>query len=160
MSNNLIETVTGLDAAPALVSLNLGLTVSALSSVYAINQITDNNFLSTLDQAQDLTEQDRIKSRDLRILQRLRILRLSGNKLKYLNVARFPNLRTLYVDNNCSVVGRSVKREQGQKRSSRRLSGLHRLCKLENFSARNQSAASLHDSGMSVTLVSRYLLVF
>ncbi|KAL5520051.1 hypothetical protein ACEPAG_1711 [Sanghuangporus baumii] len=133
LNNNQIETLTGLDAAPALVSLSL-----------------DNNFLSTLDQTEDVAEQDRVKSRDLRILHKLRTLRLSGNRLRYLNVARFPNLRTLYVDNNCLADGRPVQRGQGQRRLPRRLCGLHRLCKLENFSARNQNAARMRDSGLQL----------
>ncbi|KAL5482659.1 NUD1 [Sanghuangporus weigelae] len=133
LNNNQIETVTGLDAAPALVSLNL-----------------DNNFLSSLDQTEDVAEQDRVKSRDLRILHKLRTLRLSGNRLRYLNVARFPNLRTLYVDNNCLADGRPVQQGQGQRRLPRRLCGLHRLCKLENFSARNQNAARVRDSGLQL----------
>ncbi|KAL5524584.1 NUD1 [Sanghuangporus sanghuang] len=77
LANNQIETVTGLEAAPALVSLSL-----------------DNNFLSTFDQTEEVAEQARVKNRDLRILHKLRTLRLSGNRLTYLNVARFPNLRT------------------------------------------------------------------
>ncbi|KAL5501530.1 NUD1 [Sanghuangporus vaninii] len=133
LNNNQIETVTGLDAVPALVSLNL-----------------DNNFLSTLDQTEDEAEQDRVKSRDLRILHKLRTLRLSGNRLRYLNVARFPNLRTLYVDNNCLADGGPIQRGQGQRRLPRRLCGLHRLCKLENFSARNQNAAGMRDSGLQL----------
>ncbi|KAI0823208.1 hypothetical protein BC628DRAFT_1411747 [Trametes gibbosa] len=54
---------------------------------------------------------------------RLRILRVSGNRLQTLNAAPFPNLRTLYADNN--TLGTIVK--------------AHRLTKLENLSLRNQS---------------------
>lgn len=53
---------------------------------------------------------------------RLRILRVSGNRLQQLNATSFPNLRTLYADNNnlCTI----------QK--------TNRLTKLENLSLRNQ----------------------
>lgn len=54
---------------------------------------------------------------------RLRILRLSGNRLQTLNATPFPNLRTLYADNNS--LGSIVK--------------AYRLTKLENLSVRNQS---------------------
>ncbi|KAH9846436.1 hypothetical protein C2E23DRAFT_890881 [Lenzites betulinus] len=55
---------------------------------------------------------------------RLRILRVSGNRLQTLNAAPFPNLRTLYADNNS--LGTIVK--------------AYRLAKLENLSLRNQSS--------------------
>ncbi|KAG1822617.1 uncharacterized protein BJ212DRAFT_1329202 [Suillus subaureus] len=58
------------------------------------------------------------------IMPRLRILRASGNRLKHLNVAPFPNLRTLYLDNNS--LNTLVKAE--------------RLSKLENLSMRNQTS--------------------
>lgn len=54
---------------------------------------------------------------------RLRILRVSGNRLQALNATPFPNLRTLYADNNALGVIQSA----------------HRLTKLENLSLRNQS---------------------
>lgn len=54
---------------------------------------------------------------------RLRILRLSNNRLNSVNAVPYPNLRTLYVDNN--ALGTIVK--------------AYRLSKLENLSARNQS---------------------
>lgn len=55
---------------------------------------------------------------------KLRILRISGNKLSsLLNVAPFPNVRTLYADNN-ALTG---------------LVNADRLGKLENLSLRNQS---------------------
>lgn len=53
---------------------------------------------------------------------RLRILRVSGNRLQGLNASPFPNLRTLYADNNS--LGSIVKAS--------------RLTKLENLSLRNQ----------------------
>ena len=53
---------------------------------------------------------------------RLRILRLSGNRLQSLNATPFLNLRTLYADNN--NLGPIVK--------------AYRLSKLENLSLRNQ----------------------
>ena len=54
---------------------------------------------------------------------RLRILRLSSNRLSSLTAVPFPNLRTLYADNNS--LGTIVK--------------AYRLGKLENLSVRNQS---------------------
>ncbi|KAI0364092.1 hypothetical protein BV20DRAFT_956956 [Pilatotrama ljubarskyi] len=54
---------------------------------------------------------------------RLRILRVSGNRLQTLDAAPFPNLRTLYADNNS--LGSIVR--------------AYRLTKLENLSLRNQS---------------------
>lgn len=53
---------------------------------------------------------------------RLRILRVSGNRLKALNATPFPNLRTLYADNN----------------SLGTIAKASRLTKLENLSLRNQ----------------------
>lgn len=58
---------------------------------------------------------------------RLRILRASNNRLHSLHVGHFPNLRTLYLDNNS--LGGLVKGE--------------RLVKLENLSMRNQSCREL-----------------
>lgn len=58
---------------------------------------------------------------------KLRILRVSGNKLARLNVAPFSNLRTLYADNNALVA----------------LDKASRLCKLENLSLRNQTGKGL-----------------
>ena len=60
-------------------------------------------------------------------MSRLRILRVSGNKLKQLDVGALPNLRTLYVDNN----------------ALERLGHADRLGKLENLSMRNQSGKGL-----------------
>lgn len=54
---------------------------------------------------------------------RLRILRVSGNRLQALDASPFPNLRTLYADNNFLGV----------------IEGAYRLTKLENLSLRNQS---------------------
>jgi protein NUD1 len=58
---------------------------------------------------------------------KLRILRVSGNRLYRLNVAPFPNLRTLYADNN--ALTNLVKAD--------------RLSKLENLSLRNQGGRGL-----------------
>ena len=58
---------------------------------------------------------------------RLRILRLSGNRLRLVDVGAFKNLRTLYADNN----------------SLTHLVNLNRLKKLENLSLRNQSGRGL-----------------
>lgn len=108
----------------------------------------DNNFLTALDQPEDSSDRERRSSLTIPILYKLRILRLSGNRLKHLDVARFPNLRTLYVDNNCLAEGRPGQRGQAQRKTRQRLFNLHRLCKLENFSARNQTAPGLRDSGL------------
>ncbi len=53
---------------------------------------------------------------------RLAILRVSGNRLQQLDGAPFPNLRTLYADNNC--LGPVLR--------------AHRMPKLDNLSLRNQ----------------------
>lgn len=61
------------------------------------------------------------------VMPRLRILRISGNRLQQLNVSPMPNLRTLYADNN----------------SLPSLVKVARLTKLENLSLRNQSGRGL-----------------
>lgn len=75
--------------------------------------IQDNNVISELEVQSNMP--------------RLRILRLSGNRLKTLNAAPFPNLRTLYADNN----------------SLAQITKAHRLSKLENLSLRNQGGKGL-----------------
>ncbi|KAF8967099.1 hypothetical protein BDZ97DRAFT_1805167 [Flammula alnicola] len=59
---------------------------------------------------------------------RLRILRVSGNRLHNLDVGAMPNLRTLYADNNALAA----------------LVKVDRLTKLENLSLRNQSGRGLN----------------
>ncbi|KAF8895303.1 hypothetical protein BD779DRAFT_1797151 [Infundibulicybe gibba] len=59
---------------------------------------------------------------------KLRILRISGNRLHQLHVAPMPNLRTLYADNN----------------SLSSLVKVNRLTKLEHLSLRNQSGRGLN----------------
>ena len=54
---------------------------------------------------------------------RLRILRVSGNRLQQLDGGAFPSLRTLYADNNC--LGPLLR--------------AHRMTKLDNLSLRNQN---------------------
>lgn len=54
---------------------------------------------------------------------RLKILRVSGNRLQQFNASPFPSLRILYADNNC--LGPIFK--------------AHRMTKLESLSLRNQS---------------------
>ena len=61
------------------------------------------------------------------MMARLRILRVSSNRLRSLDVRMAPNLRTLYADNN-SLSG---------------FANLHKLTKLENLSVRNQSGRGL-----------------
>lgn len=94
--------------------------------------IPDNNRLTMLD------------APDGSALAKLRVLRLSGNRIKHLDTARFPNVRTLYIDNNFLAVNS----ERGQTFSPRRILNMHRLGKLENFSARNQVGGSARDSGL------------
>lgn len=58
---------------------------------------------------------------------KLRILRVSGNRLHELRVDTMANLRTLYADNNSLV----------------KLAKVDRLAKVENLSLRNQSGKGL-----------------
>ncbi|KAF8909016.1 hypothetical protein CPB84DRAFT_1766683 [Gymnopilus junonius] len=85
--------------------------VSSLQSLVALH--ADMNSLSELgvDEA----------------MPRLRILRVSGNRLQNLDVGGMPNLRTLYADNNGLAS----------------LAKVDRLTKLENLSLRNQSGRGL-----------------
>ncbi|THH11660.1 hypothetical protein EW145_g491 [Phellinidium pouzarii] len=129
LSNNRLENVRGIGALPALISINL-----------------DNNSLSALDQPHD--DKDKVHLSSAIVLHKLRILRLSGNRLKHLDVARFPNLRTLYVDNNCLTEGKGS--QHNQKKTRQRLLNVHRLGKLENFSARYQSGAGSRDLGLQL----------
>ncbi|KAF8313957.1 uncharacterized protein EI90DRAFT_2948931 [Cantharellus anzutake] len=62
------------------------------------------------------------------IVARLRILRLSYNRVSEINAAPFVNLRTLYMDGN----------------RLKRLIHMDRLSKLENLSLRNQMGGKLH----------------
>ncbi|KAF8349237.1 hypothetical protein F5887DRAFT_945111 [Amanita rubescens] len=73
---------------------------------------------------------------------KLRILRISGNRLQELNAASFPNLRTLYADNNSLVT----------------LVKLDRLSKLENLSLRNQRGRALNIQTRDVRDVKRLYL--
>ncbi|KXN88135.1 Septation initiation network scaffold protein cdc11 [Leucoagaricus sp. SymC.cos] len=86
--------------------------VETLLSLVALN--LDNNCLRTLGVDGSMP--------------RLRILRLSGNRLRQVDVGAFTNLRTLYADNN----------------SLTNLMKLNRLTKLENLSLRNQSGRGLN----------------
>lgn len=62
-----------------------------------------------------------------RALSKLRILRVSGNKLQRLDGEFFPSLRTLYADNN-ALTG---------------ISRCGRMKRLENLSLRNQAKGKL-----------------
>jgi len=73
---------------------------------------------------------------------KLRILRISGNQLHKLNVASFPNLRTLYADNNAIA----------------NLAKAVRLSKLENLSLRNQNGRSFNLSMREIRDVKRLYL--
>lgn len=98
---------------------------------------TDNNALASLDFSFNIDHNDYPPS------YKLRILRLSGNSLKYLDVSYLKNLRTLYLDNNCLADSH----DRTSKHSNKRLLNLHLLSKLENFSARNQRGHG-YSSGM------------
>lgn len=140
----------GLGTLHALISLNLGQYgrfCSRLSVTKNLNP--DNNSLSVLDRSSDASE---ASAPEMTVLHRLRILRLSGNRLKQLDVARFPNLRMLYVDNNCLAESKSSI-QRSPKKIRPRLLNMQRLTKLENFSARNQVCAGCRDSGMCVVML-------
>ncbi|KAH7913431.1 hypothetical protein BJ138DRAFT_1146190 [Hygrophoropsis aurantiaca] len=98
----------------------------SLPALVALN--IDNNMLDHLEPGGSMS--------------RLRILRVSGNRLRHLNVAPFPNLRTLYVDNNSLAT--LVKAE--------------RLAKLENLSMRNQSCRDFNLSTRQFRDVKRLYL--
>ncbi|KAH9924609.1 uncharacterized protein BXZ73DRAFT_50337 [Epithele typhae] len=100
--------------------------LASIPSLVALN--LDNNALGEFES--DVT------------MPRLRILRLSGNRLQTLNASPFPNLRTLYADNN--NLGQIIK--------------AHRLGKLENLSLRNQSGRGLSLSMRDVRDVKRLYL--
>jgi Leucine-rich repeat (LRR) protein len=77
----------------------------------------------------DCLDHNRISTLDTNgTLPKLRILRLSSNKLQRISGAAFPNLRTLYADNN-AITG---------------LDKVSKLSKLENLSLRNQSGKGLY----------------
>ncbi|PPQ85066.1 hypothetical protein CVT24_010234 [Panaeolus cyanescens] len=75
-------------------------------------------------------------------MSRLRILRVSGNRLQNLDVGAMPNLRTLYADNNLLTA----------------LARVDRLSKLENLSLRNQSGRGLKIKARDVRDVKRLYL--
>ncbi|RDB17895.1 Septation initiation network scaffold protein cdc11 [Hypsizygus marmoreus] len=89
-------------------------TIHGLASLQALIALNiDNNEVGTLELDGSMPK--------------LRILRVSGNRLHQLHVASMPNLRTLYADNN----------------SLSTLVKVDRLTKLENLSLRNQSGRGL-----------------
>ncbi|KAI0629876.1 hypothetical protein C8Q77DRAFT_1064510 [Trametes polyzona] len=91
--------------------------LGSVPSLVALN--LDNNSLNELEPEEAMP--------------RLRILRLSGNRLQALNAAPYPNLRTLYADNNALGT----------------ISKAYRLTKLENLSLRNQSG---RNGGLSISI--------
>ena len=147
MSNNRLESVRGLSSLPALVSINLGTDLYVYKLTNKLIFLVDNNYLQTLDQPTDASD-ERAGQSSTTALQKLRILRLSGNRLKHLDVSRFPNLKTLYVDNNCLVDGKAAQKNQSHKKIKQKLVGLNRLGKLENLSARNQVGTGSRDVGL------------
>ena len=117
---------------------------------FGINGRTDNNSLTTVDVSHDPMPSGKRKPAATRTslgqLSELRILRLSGNRLKHLDVSTFPNLRTLYADNNLLAEAAPC---DGQRHTRHKLLNLHLLEKLENFSARNQSGGGAgRDTGL------------
>ena len=111
---------------------------------------SDNNLLCCIDESSSSDSRSRKKAADASVLPRLRVLRLSGNRLKHMDAARFPNLRTFYVDNNLLADSKSGVREQSGQTPRKRLTNLHRLSKLENFSARNQNGPGARDASLYV----------
>ncbi|KAI1789389.1 hypothetical protein LXA43DRAFT_892958 [Ganoderma leucocontextum] len=103
-----------LNASQNRISIISGLT--SVPSLVALN--LDNNLLGEFEPEGSMP--------------RLRILRLSNNRLNSVNAVPFPNLRTLYADNN--ALGTIVK--------------AYRLAKLENLSIRNQSGRA----GLTVSI--------
>jgi protein NUD1 len=150
ISNNKLDNLRGLKSLASLVSLNLGtfLHFNAYAR-FDKRALQDNNLLTYVDEPEQ-DNRSRKSAKDISVLTKLRVLRLSGNRLKHLDAARFPSLRTLYVDNNClaeNKVGQSG--QSGDVHTSRkRLMNLHRLGKLENFSARNQNGASVRETAL------------
>ncbi|KAH6911431.1 hypothetical protein BKA70DRAFT_855856 [Coprinopsis sp. MPI-PUGE-AT-0042] len=103
--------------------------VQALSSLQALIAANfDGNSLRKLDFGKSMS--------------RLRILRLSSNKLSELAVTALPNLRTLYADNN----------------SLSTVTKVDRLTKLENLSLRNQSGRTFNVLTRDVRDVKRLYL--
>ncbi|KAH9969456.1 hypothetical protein BC827DRAFT_1333024 [Russula dissimulans] len=126
-SQNRIQRTNGLSLLPSLVVLNLGACSSPHESARWIRHI-DNNSL--------------VELKTHGILPRLRILRLSANRLKCVDASHFPNLRMLYIDNNALT---EVKRA-------------NKLARLENLSLRNQGGNGLSLSMREVRDVKRLYL--
>ncbi|QRV77784.1 Septation initiation network scaffold protein cdc11 [Ceratobasidium sp. AG-Ba] len=128
-SGNNMKSIVGLSGLTTLVTLNLGweLAPALASSFININPI-DHNGLSSLDIDGPLP--------------RLRVLRLSDNKLTELNCSPFTNLRTLYADNNRLVSLRHADKAR----------------RLENLSLRNQSGRGLHLSVADIRDIKRMYL--
>ncbi|KAG5648392.1 hypothetical protein DXG03_004966 [Asterophora parasitica] len=110
MSQNRLDSVIGLASLQALVALNLGATAKMIAAV-AVGMLNELGELSIEGS-----------------MPKLRILRVSGNRLHQLRVGSLGNLRTLYADNNCLST----------------LVKVDRLTKLENLSLRNQSGRGLN----------------
>ncbi|TFY79231.1 hypothetical protein EWM64_g4778, partial [Hericium alpestre] len=140
-----IERVGGLGSLPSLIVLNLDagfvmtdpahhllpvlcLLVRVLTPLLTRCHDADNNWITDLDAHGALG--------------RLRILRLSANKLKALDVAPYPNLRTLYADNNFIA----------------QVTHARTLSRLENLSLRNQGTKGLSLSIRDVRDVRRLYL--
>ena len=141
VSHNRLDNVQGLASLQALIAANFGkslhsrtqeakpchpfnprIVASPASSIYQLFSKLVADFCPWLPDGNALRKLEFGKS-----MPRLRILRLSSNKLSELAVTALPNLRTLYADNN----------------SLSTVTKVDRLTKLENLSLRNQSGRAL-----------------
>ena len=124
LSHNRLNGIQSVSSLQSLIALNLGEQSSEMSNMI---HDTDRWYPAGLKLSfRNLLSVDINSLNDLEIgtsMPRLRILRVSGNRLHNLDVGAMCNLRTLYADNN----------------SLANLVKVDRLTKLENLSLRNQS---------------------
>jgi Leucine-rich repeat (LRR) protein len=124
LSHNRLNDIQSVSSLQSLIALNLGEQSSGMSNMV---HDTDRWYPAGLKLfSRILLSVDVNSLGELEIgtsMPRLRILRVSGNRLHNLDVGAMLNLRTLYADNN----------------SLANLVKVDRLTKLENLSLRNQS---------------------